>query len=91
MTQELNNSKNKEEIMIGDQKVVVKDYTNKDPNFIAKPEYEKYYINKRDWVVQIKEKTKGNEKKSMAVDKLIQKRNLFKNKYERLSYIDDHF
>lgn len=44
------------------KEMMTKDYRSKFPKFKAMLHNEKYYINKRDFVVDVKIKTKGGEK-----------------------------
>lgn len=62
------------------REVMTKDYRSKFPRFQAMRLNEKYYINKKDFIIPVSIKTKGGEK-VFSVKKLIVMRNLLKNKY----------
>lgn len=60
-------------------------------DFEPNPDHQKYYINKKEYIVPPTIKTKGDEKFTPAVASLIEKRNRLKNKYQKMSMLEDHF
>ena len=76
-------------ISVGGREIVLRDYTSrKYDDFLPVRRNQKYYLNKSDYLTAPERKTKGNEKTLPAVKALVARRDMFKNKYQKMSLLD---
>lgn len=68
-------------VTVGGEKINLKDYSSEYTEFKAYKKNEELYINKKDYIIPPKKKTHGNEKYTIAIRSLVNKRNLYKNKF----------